>query len=186
MPEPELSLLFLRPLNRIGGRYIVSDGVASILYGEPRLTNDVDFVIYLRDADIARFQEVFPAPEFYLPPTEIIATEIARQAGGQFNVIHTDTGFKADFYLAGRDELNAWGFRHSRKLKYRGESITVAPPEYVILRKLEYFREGGSDKHLRDVRAMLAVSGDLLDRPALDEWIQRRGLAAEWVRVSTF
>ena len=38
MTEPELSLLFLRPLNRIGGRYIVSGSVASILYGEPRLT----------------------------------------------------------------------------------------------------------------------------------------------------
>jgi hypothetical protein len=52
-------------------------------------------------------------------------------------------------------------------MEYRGESITIAPPEYVILRKLEYFREGGSDKHLRDIRAMLAVSGDQLDRPAL-------------------
>jgi len=49
---------------------------------------------------------------------------------------------------------------------------------------LEYFREGGSDKHLRDIRAMLAVSGDLLDRPALEEWLQRQGLAAEWARVS--
>lgn len=74
MPEPELSLLFLRPLNRIGGRYIGS--VASILYGEPRLTNDVDFVIFLRDADIAQLQEVFPAPEFYLPPKESIAARL--------------------------------------------------------------------------------------------------------------
>jgi len=185
MPEPELSLLFLRPLNRIGGRYIVSGSVASILYGEPRLTNDVDFVVFLRDADIRRLREVFPAPEFYLPPMENIAAEIARPAKGQFNAIHADTGFKADFYLAGRDELNAWGFRHSRKINYRGESITVAPPEYVILRKLEYFREGGSDKHLRDIRAMLAISGDELDRSALAEWIQRQSLEAEWARVST-
>ena len=44
MPEPELSLLFVRRLNRLGTRYIVSGGVASILYGEPRLTNDVDFL----------------------------------------------------------------------------------------------------------------------------------------------
>jgi len=44
-------------------------------------------------------------------------------------------------------------------------SITLAPPEYVIVRKLEYYREGGSEKHLRDIRAMLAVSGELLDRP---------------------
>lgn len=128
---------------------------------------------------------MFPAPEFYLPPIEIITAEIARPARGHFNVIHADTGFKADFYLAGRDELNAWGFRHSRTLKYRGESITVAPPEYVILRKLEYFREGGSGKHLRDIRTMLAVSGDELNHPALKEWIQRQGLAAEWAQVST-
>jgi hypothetical protein len=50
---------------------------------------------------------------------------------------------------------------------------------------LEYFREGGSDKHLRDIRAMLAVSGDQLDRPALAEWIQRQSLETEWKRVST-
>ncbi len=62
-------------------------------------------------------------------------------------------------------------------------SITLAPPEYVIVRKLEYYREGGSEKHLRDIRAMLAISGDLLDRPALLDWIARLGLETEWRRV---
>ena len=57
-------------------------------------------------------------------------------------------------------------------------------PEYVIVRKLEYFREGGSEKHLRDIRAMLNVSGELLDRPALQDWITRRGVQAEWQKVS--
>jgi len=61
----------------------------------------------------------------------------------------------------------------------------LAPPEYVIVRKLEYFREGGSDKHLRDIRAMLAVSGDQLDRAALKDWIERRGVQAEWQKASS-
>ncbi len=180
MPEPELSLLFVRPLNQISARYIISGGVASIVYGEPRLTNDVDFVIFLRDTDIARLRGIFPSPEFYVPPPEAIAAEIARPAKGQFNVIHADTGFKADFYLAGRDEFNAWAFRNSRKVEYRGEPIIIAPPEYVIVRKLEYFREGRSEKHLRDVRAILTVSGEQLDRAILNEWIQRQGLDSEW------
>ena len=47
MPEPELSLLFVRPLNRLGVRYLVSGSVAAILYGEPRLTHDVRFVVFL-------------------------------------------------------------------------------------------------------------------------------------------
>jgi hypothetical protein len=63
MPEPELSLLFVRPLNRLGVRYIVSGGIAAILYGEPRLTNDVDIVVFLRVEDIRRLQEVFPSPD---------------------------------------------------------------------------------------------------------------------------
>jgi hypothetical protein len=68
-------------------------------------------------------------------------------------------------------------------MEYRGELIVIAPPEYVIVRKLEYFREGHSEKHLRDIRAMLAVSGEQLDRATLNEWIQRQGLESEWRQV---
>jgi hypothetical protein len=46
MPEPELFLLFVHPFNRVGLRYIVSGSVAAIFYGEPRLTHDVDFVVF--------------------------------------------------------------------------------------------------------------------------------------------
>ena len=183
MPEAELSLLFVRPLNRLGARYIISGSVASILYGEPRFTNDVDFVVFLREREIAMLTEIFPAPEFYVPPLEIIVSEVSRPTKGQFNVIYADTGFKADFYTAGRDEFNAWGFRNSRQMTYRGEQVTVAPPEYVIVRKLEYFREGSSDKHLRDIRAMLNVSSDVIDREALNEWIKIRGVEKEWAKV---
>ena len=61
----------------------------------------------------------------------------------------------------------------------------LAPPEYVIVRKLEYDREGGSEKHLRDIRSRLAVSGGQMDRPALEQWIERRGLQNQWRLVST-
>jgi len=53
------------------------------------------------------------------------------------------------------------------------------------MRKLEYYREGGSQKHLRDIRSMLAISGEQLDRAALNEWIERLGLQTEW-RVVEF
>jgi hypothetical protein len=37
---------------------------------------------------------------------------------------------------------------------------------------------------LRDIRSMLAISGDQLYRAALNEWITRRGLEKEWQKVS--
>jgi hypothetical protein len=184
MPEPDLFLLFVRPLNRAGIRYVVSGSVAAIFYGEPRLTHDVDFIVFLNAHDIQKLLAVFPASEFYLPPRETMLAETAREQHGHFNLIHHDTGFKADLYPTGRDELNAWAFRGKRPVEFEGETILLAPPEYVIVRKLEYYREGGAEKHLRDIRAMLAVSGEQLDRAIMSEWIQRRGLATEWRLVS--
>lgn len=183
MPESELFLLFVRRFNQAGIRYVIGGSVAAMFYGEPRLTNDVDLVTFLNGDDIQRLPEVFPESDFYLPPLEVISTEVARKEKGHFNIIHFETAFKADVYPTGRDELNAWAFRHKRRAVYEGEEIVFAPPEYVIVRKLEYFREGGSEKHLRDIRSMLAVSGDQMDQAALKEWVERRGVRTEWAKV---
>jgi hypothetical protein len=183
MPEAELSLLFVRPLSRIGVRYMVSGGIAAILYGEPRLTNDVDFVVFLRSSDVPKLAEAFPESDFYVPPATVIADAMAQRENGHFNLIHHATGYKADFYTAGQDDLNAWGFRHLRKVELSGEPFVVAPPEYVIVRKLEYFRAGGSEKHLRDIRSMVSISAATIDRGAVLDWVSRRGLEAEWKQV---
>ena len=185
MPEPDLIELFVGPLATEGIRYVISGSVAAMLYGEPRVTHDIDLVVFLRSSDIAKLPQIYPSPEFYVPPADVIATEVARQQHGCFNVIHAKSALKADFFTANRDELHALAFRNKRQYAICGLNIMLAPPEYVIVRKLEYFREGGSDKHLRDIRSMLAVSGDQLDRAALNDWIARRGLEAEWRKVSS-
>lgn len=182
MPEPDLIELFAQPLNLAGIRYLISGSVAAMLYGEPRLTHDIDLVIFLRTDDAHRLAAIFPAPQFYVPPASVILQEVARESRGNFNIIHADSGLKADFYTAGREDLHAYAFRNARKYAADETTISLAPPEYVIVRKLEYYREGGSEKHLRDIRAMLAVSGELLDRAALQEWIGRLNLNAEWAR----
>ena len=182
MPEPDLIELFAQPLNQESIRYLVSGSVAAMLYGEPRLTHDIDFIIFVRADDVDRLATIFPAPQFYVPPAAVILQEVARESRGHFNVLHAESGLKADFYTAGREDLHAYAFRNARKYDTGENSISLAPPEYVIVRKLEYFREGGSEKHLRDIRAMLAVSGELLDRAALQEWISRLNLKTEWER----
>jgi hypothetical protein len=67
-------------------------------------------------------------------PEPEIAIEVQKDQRGHFNVIHRDTGFKADFYTGGRDELHALAFRRARQMEYRGEPVNVAPPECVIVR----------------------------------------------------
>lgn len=185
MPDPDLITLFVHPLGALGIRYMVSGSVAVTVFGEPRLTHDVDVVVFLEDADIARLAAVYPAPEFYLPPAEVIAVEKARERRGHFNVIHAASGLKADFYTSNRDALHDWAIARAHTFELEGAPVTVAPPEYVILRKLEYYREGGSEKHLRDIRSIVAVSGEQLDRVALAEWIGRLALEPQWRQVGS-
>lgn len=185
MPAADFIALFTVPLERLGLPYMITGATAAILYGQPRLTNDLDVVIELREADIERLRSAFPEDDFYTPPAEVIGLELTRAERAHFNLIHHDTGFKADLYPIRSDPLHLWALPLRRRIPFGEATISVAPPEYVIVRKLEYFREGGSEKHLLDIRTILEISGDQLDHVALQDWITRKGLAAEWCRVNS-
>ncbi|MFQ5739496.1 MAG: hypothetical protein ACE5JX_10840 [Acidobacteriota bacterium] len=180
MPETNLFLLFTRPLDQLGVDYMVTGSVATIVYGEPRSTHDVDLVVALKEEDVVRLLEAFPESDYYRPPEEVVRVELARAQRGHFNLIHNETGFKADVYLVG-DDLHRWALRRRRRVDLSGDAgLWVAPPEYVIVRKLEYYREGRSEKHLRDIRGLLETSGGDLDRDVLFEWLSRLGLLSLW------
>jgi hypothetical protein len=100
------------------------------------------------------------------------------------NLIHFESGYKADLYPVGSDPLHRWAMPRRRRVPHGGGAISVAPAEYVILRKLEYFREGGSAKHVTDIQTILRVSGESIDRVELGGWIERLGLATIWAEVS--
>ena len=52
--------IFTAPLNKASIKYMVTGSVASMVYGEPRLTHDIDIIIFLTDADISKLVELFP------------------------------------------------------------------------------------------------------------------------------
>jgi uncharacterized protein with NRDE domain len=66
------------------------------------------------------------------------------------------------------------------------EAVWVAPAEYVILRKLEYYREGRSEKHLKDIAGMLEVSAAQVDMAWLEEQIAERQLQEAWQAAKRF
>lgn len=180
MPDPDFVELFVEPLNRLGLTYMVTGSVASMLYAEPRFTADIDLVLVLPLASIGALRAAFPPPAFYCPPAEVMEVEVARPLHGHVNVLHLDSALKADLYLVGQDPLHAWALPLRRRIAVEAQDVWVAPPEYVVLRKLLFFREGGSSKHLRDVRSLLAVRLPELDRPAIERWVERFGLEPEW------
>lgn len=72
-----------------------------------------------------------------------------------------------------------------RHIEFRKMQVWVAPPEYVILRKLEYFQEGGSPKHLRDIDTMCRISREIIDTDVLRAKASEMGLSALLSQVSS-
>jgi hypothetical protein len=181
MQPLELLTAFVAPLEKSGIPYFITGSVASIFYGEPRLTHDIDVVIHLSKTDLSRFSSFFPLEQYYCPPEEVIQIETRRRPFGHFNLIHHESGLKADIYPDADDPLHQWAFTNKKRVDMgSGLALWLAPPEYVIIRKLEYFREGGSEKHLEDIGKMLPQVSEDLNAEFLRNEIEKRSLQQGW------
>ncbi|HID61476.1 MAG TPA: hypothetical protein EYP49_01835 [Anaerolineae bacterium] len=161
-------------LERLGIPYMVVGGFAAILYGEPRLTLDVDIVVDMRWEHVQPFLAAFPVPDYYLSE-EGIRDSLQRRY--PFNVIQPSTGAKVDLVPLPRDPFTLAAFRRRQQMEYDQEGHTAffITPEDIVLAKLIAFRETKSDKHLRDARGVLVSQWGRLDL----EVIRRRARAAE-------
>lgn len=186
MQDLNLFALYTEIFKKYNIRYFITGAVASIVYGDPRLTHDINLVINANTAQLDDLIKAFPSEEFYCPPKDVIITEFNRPSRGHFNLIHHETGFKADIYFTGKEELQHWAMQNSKKIEFAGSVIYVAPPEYVIIKKLEFFKEGKAQKHLADIKAMLFNSRDLIDFSLLHKLIDDGGLNSEWEAAKNF
>ena len=161
--------------------YMIVGSLASMVYGEARLTRDMDLVVDIQPQDAHKFETLFPLNDFYCPPSEILRSEVIHR--GQFNLIHHESGLKVDILIRKDSPHSKLEFTRRRKLPFwEGAEAYIASPEDVIIKKLSYFREGGSDKHLKDIRGILSETP--LDQNYLQHWIADLRLEKEWIQVS--
>ncbi len=78
---------FIAPLELSNIPYFVTGSIASIFYGEPRFTHDIDIVIHLSQRDILKLISIFPLEKYYCPPEEVIQIESKCRPYGHFNLI---------------------------------------------------------------------------------------------------
>lgn len=142
-----------------------------------------DLVLALQVSQIGKLQEVFPEDEFYLPPAEVLQAELQRDSRGHFNIIHQHSAMRADCYLSGKSELAAWELANRQRLPLGSGEAWFAPPESIILNKLLFFREGGSQKHIDDIRSIM-IGGAAIDSSVVEQWVNKLGLQKEWQLAS--
>lgn len=161
--------------------YMIVGSFASGVYGEARMTRDIDIVAILKYGDASRLAEEFPSPDFYFPRDSVAQ---AIRTSGQFNIIHSASGNKIDVMMV---PDGVWGDmqmqRRQRKNIFSDHEAFVARPEDIILSKMQYYKEGGSEKHMRDITGMLKISPDEIDKEYVETWAETLDVTDVWKAV---
>ena len=124
---------------------------------------------------------MFPDDEFYVSraaPSDAIARR------SMFNIIHPSSGLKIDVIIPDTTAYEQSRFDRGRKVQIAPDFAAMfASPEDVIIKKLQFYKIGNSDRHLRDIAGVLKVSGDLIDRDYASTYAAQFGVSDIWQRV---
>jgi hypothetical protein len=161
--------------------YLVTGSQATIAFGEPRFTNDIDIVVALTPERLDQFVECFPEEEFYLSRAAASDAIVHRS---MFNIIHPTSGHKIDIIIPGASDYEQSRFDRGRKVQIAPDfAATFAAPEDVIIKKLQFYKIGNSDRHLRDIAGVLKVSGERIDRDYIAAYAAQFGVGDIWQRI---
>lgn len=184
MDQLEFFRHIIRILHGSGLRYMVVGSFASGFWGEPRATYDVDILISLAVSDLSGLAALFPSDDFYY---SLQAAQDAIHRRTQFNIIHPDSGNKIDLMIQGTDEWGQVQLSRRRLLSFEpGFEFYVGAPEDIILSKLLYYREGGSEKHLRDIAGILKLRGSEIDMAYLTQWVAKLQVEPQWAAAGSW
>jgi len=167
-----VSLIVTRILEDHGIPYLIGGSVASIIHGEPRLTNDIDLVADIREEQVSQLVAALET-DFYVDDRAIRRAIRERRS---FNILYLETMYKVDIFIPRGNEWSQEQMR-LREGKYlvEGDESTVrfvSNPETTVLQKLWWFRKGNevSEQQWRDVLGVLKVKADRLDCDYLKHW----------------
>ena len=154
--------------------YMVVGSVAGGFHGVPRTTNDIDVVIDPTEEQLVAFLRTID-DDWYVSEEGAIDEHRRR---GMFNVIESDTGWKADLIFRKNRPYSIEEFERRKTGRLLGRSSYVASAEDVVLSKLEWAKMGSSDRQRNDAANVLKIRRDV-DWDYLHEWAGRLGIVRE-------
>jgi hypothetical protein len=162
-------------LDELNIPYIVTGGIAVTVWGRPRFTADIDVVIELLPQKLDDLAEQLLAidKDVYADKRSM---QRALEKQGEFNFIHPASGLKVDFWILKSDVFGKEQLKRKVRKKIGEVSVDFISPEDLILSKLLWHKESGSDRQLEDVVSVLRKQKKL-DWRYLQKWSKTQSTA---------
>lgn len=181
MSEPSRFLgRIVAALDSAGIPHMLAGSFASGIHGTPRSTQDIDLVIDPTFESLDRFLAAMKGDDVYLDP-DVARGEFERRS--QFNVIDTVTFWKADLIFRKARPFSRSELDRRVPAKVLGVEVFVATAEDTILAKLEWAKLGESERQLRDVKGIVDVKAESLDRAHIERWLDDLGVRELWQKL---
>jgi hypothetical protein len=107
-------------LDRAGIPYMLTGSFASVFYGSPRSTQDIDLVIAATPSQLRTFVESLPSGEYY---ADLDAALEAHTRESLFNIIDIKTGWKIDLIIRKSRSFSQEEFSRRQLLTMEGTSL---------------------------------------------------------------
>lgn len=172
----DVALLVAAAFESVGAAYFVGGSVASSLQGEPRATNDIDFVVSLLPRRVGALAMALGAD--FEVDQQMLRDALGR--GSSANFFYLPLVTKIDVFGLGAEPFDEAEFARRKRVRVRqtGEELFLKTAEDTVLRKLLWYRDGGavSEKQWRDLVAVLRISGPQMVPAYLERWAARLGV----------
>lgn len=151
--------------------FMLTGSFALAYYATPRMTRDLDLVVEIDERAVDSLVAAF-ALDFYIDADDARA---AARSERMFNLMHLESGIKVDFIVRKSAEYRRLEFSRRQPVAIAGIRTWIVSREDLILSKLVWALESGSELQRRDVRALLAEAVDL---DYVRQWATPLGVAA--------
>ncbi len=152
-------------------QFMLTGSFALAYYSTPRMTRDLDIVLAVAEKDVEQLVDAF-VPDFYI---DADAVRTAIRSERMFNVMHMDSGIKVDLIVRKSSEYRQLELARRQRAEIAGVRTWIVTREDLILSKLVWALESGSELQRRDIRQLLAGT---LELDYIRLWAHRLGVAA--------
>lgn len=170
--QPEFLEKLIGLIEAAGIPYAVCGSLGSSLYGQSRATNDADIIISPTENQLAALLKCLETKYYLNTETALEAMKIR----SMFNVIDNEFGWKADLIFQQDKPYQISKFKRRVRAKLWGIDLWILTPEDVILSKLDWAKESGSEMQFRDVFGVVGLQWGKLDWDYLRHWAMILGV----------